>query len=237
MKASTETYKTINVVLDKRFQLINPVIIDFIKHESEFFSKTASVLRRLDSLEANFKNISYCIIKEESNYDPGKYIRGGDIIKINPTSTKTVIVDSTTASKDDDKFRNNVNSYISTIPDNLKNLNNDKKDPAYENFSNFNNTFSNSNLNSNSQSNGYMQNQVDNSNINPDISFQINKNNCNSNNALTNVNSNLSNQGNFINSSNINNNINVNLTNQSNFNQNNFNENKNLNQIIIHDSK
>jgi len=81
VKISEDAYYTIQTILNKRYELINPVLSDFIAEEEKFYEKSSNVFKKLENISQRFKSISMTFPKIANTYDACKYIRGGEIIQ------------------------------------------------------------------------------------------------------------------------------------------------------------
>lgn len=82
IKSSDESYAIISEVMNKRYEMINPVLLEFISEERKFFLNIVNIITSLEDIEIKFQNVKKTIPDEQvSDYDPCIYIRGGLLIK------------------------------------------------------------------------------------------------------------------------------------------------------------
>lgn len=81
VKQSEDTYTTIQTILNKRYDLINPVLSEFIEEEGRFYTKSHLIFKKLESIGSKFKIVAQAAPKSPNTYDACKYIRGGEIIQ------------------------------------------------------------------------------------------------------------------------------------------------------------
>lgn len=82
VKSSDKSYAIISEVLNKRYEMINPVLLEFINEEKKFFVSVVNSIASLDDIELKFQNVKKQIPDDlVSDYDPCIYIRGGLLIK------------------------------------------------------------------------------------------------------------------------------------------------------------
>ena len=79
-ETSEKSFKTITNILDRRYDIINPVFSDFIKNESLFFQNVTKTLSKFEEIEEIFNKIK-AEISSKYKYDPWKGIKGRDYIK------------------------------------------------------------------------------------------------------------------------------------------------------------
>lgn len=112
VKISETTFETIQAILDKRYDMINPVVCDFLEEERVFFGCVGNIFKKFENVNNKFKLISSGVQKTPITYDACKYIRGGEIIQkekpvidYNPTRRRS----SDGVGLDSNKLENNVN--------------------------------------------------------------------------------------------------------------------------------
>ena len=249
VKASETTFEQIQTILDKRFDLINPVLAEFVEEEKIFFSSAANIFKKLEGVGSKFISISRKAERKPVSYDPCKYIRGGQIIqkekvrekspeeitkrsKLNerpneeenfrPRSRSNVPIrqeDELKYNKNNQNNTNNFNNRDNII--NTSNNNNQRSNQYYyqEQFSGINDRFSND-PNNNYQRQSQTIYNKQNNNVKSNGGF-------NDNNQIS-VGDYVNNNGNYERNNNFNN-FNNNNYNQ-NYNNNNFDDYNNFNQ-------
>jgi hypothetical protein len=151
-------------VMDRRYDLVNPVLGEFLEEEKKFFTLSAIAFKKLDNVVGKFKGIAQKIIKKSSNYDPCKYIRGGELIKrdksqpINDENKRSGRKEQILFENDDFKPRSKSNLPVNKETSNKYNkemkvttiTNNNFNDTYFDDgFSNMTNKFSNNKMTSN----------------------------------------------------------------------------------------
>jgi hypothetical protein len=116
---SQKVFDSIESVMDRRYDLVNPVLGEFLEAEKKFFTLSAIAFKKLDgSITGKFKTIAQKIVKKSIIYDPCKYIRGGELIKRERSQSEKI----TTIKKEKIIFENeeyNENKSVSTISKNI----------------------------------------------------------------------------------------------------------------------
>lgn len=74
-------YQKIDLILEKKFNLINPSIIFLLEREKELFSGLTKIILKLDGLNSKFNACSKQRGSGKPPYDPSKYVRGEFLIK------------------------------------------------------------------------------------------------------------------------------------------------------------
>ena len=81
-EVSEKSFKFISNILDRRYDMINPVCIELVKNELKFFKNIAITLGKFDKLEDMFKKMQVDVdVDGEYKYDPWKSIKGRDYIR------------------------------------------------------------------------------------------------------------------------------------------------------------
>lgn len=80
VSSSEKSFKTISEILDRRYEMINPVCADLIQKELKFFSSLSKILTPFEEIDIKFDESKVTKI-DDFNYDPWKSIKGRELIK------------------------------------------------------------------------------------------------------------------------------------------------------------
>ncbi len=176
VKSSEQTFESIGAILDKRYNLLNPIVADLLHAERIFYNKATRIFDKYEGLDKRMKNIAQSYEKPEITYDACKYIRGGEIIqkeRKDETNKKEKRSETVSNRKESTNISGNViasnsgNNYYDSGNDSVSRPRSRSNMPVDEgrnrgynnnnNYSNFNNN-TNFNMTNNSQSNDGLNN-------------------------------------------------------------------------------
>jgi hypothetical protein len=187
-------------VLHRRYEMVNPVLAEFLEEEKNFFVNVANVFKKFDGVGNKFSIIHKRNPKPEITYDPCKYIRGGQVIHSKPYDDDIVNRGRSRTTLEKPDFSGSNNNLRSTINNNQGFPTNDGINRMTMNqFNDFNNTRQTlqpqntmmNQMNYNNPLNFNYQQNTNNSNMphnDPFMGFNNNFNNVNNVNNVSNIN-------------------------------------------------
>lgn len=130
VKFSIKTYSLIQELLDYRYKMMNPSVCQFVESERKFFVAAAELFKKMDNLQGNLQNIEKIGRKTNNQYNPMKYIRGGEVLAKNPID-KNVQVKFGKKTMQSSEYNVNNNTKMNYN----QNKNNSDVSPNFNNFS------------------------------------------------------------------------------------------------------
>lgn len=68
-------------VLNNRFKMLNPSVIDFLIEEKVFYSNISKSLKHIENIDQTAKDLDRKFTCPDNAYDPCKFIRGGNVVQ------------------------------------------------------------------------------------------------------------------------------------------------------------
>lgn len=78
IEISEEAYHAISDIMNRRYEMINPVLVELIVEQREFFETEGEINMKLNKIEDRFNQVQKSnMLYVRKDYNAGKYIRGG----------------------------------------------------------------------------------------------------------------------------------------------------------------
>lgn len=75
---SEEAYHVLSDIMNRRYEMINPVLLELLIEEREFLKNEGEISMKLNDIEEQFSLVQKSVmLYVRKDYNPGKYVRGG----------------------------------------------------------------------------------------------------------------------------------------------------------------